>query len=145
MAACLAPEFEGELDAFLAGDGPDAYTGTILAMSDYHARLSEWLGWRLSEAGMSAEDRLQLAMGALNMEEGAESFLASKTRFMDIFPIVIALGDAKDSGDRNEICGNFVDLTALYCDLAENAAAQTAEFERLVNIEAARLGISLEE
>lgn len=145
VEACLSPEFAPELDAFLEGDGPGNYTGTILAQSEYQGQLSTWLMWRLEQAGMPPEEGMEMVFAAIGMGGGAQGLEASLGRFMEIFPIVEGLGEAQEAGDRTAACENFVQLTGLYTFLAENAAAQTAELERRANARARELGISLDE
>ena len=145
VADCARPEITAEIDAFIKDGTPDAYVRTLLARGDYQDRLSQWMMWRLEEAGASSDEVLELALDATLLDGGPEGFGASLEALLEVFPLAAQLEAAKTAGDRDGVCRAFVDITAIYQRLAANAAAQTRALQASYRREAPKYGIDPEE
>ncbi len=145
VADCARPDVAAEIDAFLDDGQPDSFTRNILARADYQGRLSQWMMWRLEQAGASRDELLRMAMDAAMLDGGTQGFSASLDTFMELLPVIGKLGDAKDAADRDAVCHAFVDVTAIYSRLADNAAAQTRALIETYRKEAPRFGVDPDE
>lgn len=144
LETCLSPAYTAEIEAFMANGRPNSFIGALLARSDHHTKLSQWIGWRLEQAGMTKDEVFKMMMDSIVMEDGANSLSASLDIFGQLFPLLDGLSNARKSGDRLEACKSFVAITDIYNKLETNAQAQTAELEQRARVHAERLGISLD-
>ena len=115
------------------------------ARADYHDRLSQWMAWRLEQAGASRDEVLGLALDAAMLDGAPEGFAASVDALLGIIPLIVDLYTAKEAGDRDAVCRAFVGVTDMYGKLAANGAAQTRALEASYRREAPRYGIDPEE
>ena len=145
VADCARPEVAAEIDAFLESGQPGSFTRSILARADYQGRLSQWMMWRLEQAGASRDELIRMAMDAAMLDGGAQGLSASLDTFMELLPVIGKLGEAKDAADRDTVCHAFVDVTAIYSRLADNAAAQTRALVETYRKEAPRFGVDPDE
>jgi hypothetical protein len=145
VADCARPEVAAEIDRFIAEGSPDAYTRMLLARADYHDRLSQWMMWRLEQAGASRDEVFALALDAAMLDGAPEGFADSVDALWGLVPLIAGLYSAKEAGDRVAVCQAFVGVTDLYGRLAANGAAQTRALEASYRREAPKYGIDPEE
>ena len=144
-ADCARPEIAAEIDAFLEDGSPNAYLRALIARGDYQDRLSQWMMWRLEQAGASDDEVFRLAMEAAGMNGGPEGIEASLAAIFGLFPLAEKLDAAKRAGDRDAVCQAFVEITGIYHRVAANSAAQTRALEAIYRREAPRYGLDPEQ
>jgi hypothetical protein len=145
VADCVRPEIAAEIDAFLADGSPDSFTRSLLARADYQERLSQWMVWRLEQAGASEDEVLELTLDAAMMGGSPEGVMASLDAFMGLIPLLGALDDAQRAGDSDGVCEAFVSVTEIYGRMAANGTAQTRALEESYRREAPKHGIDPDE
>jgi hypothetical protein len=145
VADCARPAVAAEIDAFLDDGQPDSFTRSILMRADYQSRLSQWMMWRLEEAGAGRDELFRMAMDAAMLDGGAQGLTASLDTFLELLPVIGRLGEAKDAADRDGVCRAFVAVTGIYSRLADNGSAQTDALIETYRKEAPRFGVDPEE
>jgi hypothetical protein len=145
IVACGRPEFAPQVEAFLAGQDAGPYITSVLMMGDYHKRLTDWKKWKLTQSGKIDESRMQdILLDAFFDGGGDASPLAALEKLMEMFPIFNELKTAQDSGDRQAICAGFVKFNGFFAELERTTAAQWGALDKVLDREAARLGVSLD-
>lgn len=144
-ADCVRPEVAAEIDAFLESGKPDSFTRSIMRRADYHDRLSQWMMWRLEQAGADRDELFRMAMDAAMLDGGAQGLTGSLDTFLELLPVIGKLSEAQKAADRDGVCRGFVDVTSIYSRLAENGAAQTRALVEAYRREAPRFGIDPDE
>ncbi len=145
VADCASPEIAAEIDAFLADGNPGSFARSLFARANHEERLSQWMMWRLGEAGASDDELLELAMNAAMLDGEPEGFEASLDAFMGLLPLITALDDAQRAGDRDGVCRALVSVTEIYARMAANGTVQTRALEAAYRREAPKYGIDPDE